>query len=127
MGQGFELCKEDIHLILSHEKVIEAHFCAFPGACVPEGIFESVEDFIPVVFIIGGSSCGKLINGPVGPSFHPILDNGSFDETKEKCCMLHGVGHLFRIYVGDAVEIELVHECVNHGPVPIEDIWGIAP
>jgi hypothetical protein len=103
MGQGFELHKEDVHLILSHEEVVEAHFCAFHSTCVPEGVFKSVEDFIPVMFIIGRSSHGKLINGPVGPSLYPILDVGTFDESQKKGCTLHGVGHLFRVYVGDVI------------------------
>jgi hypothetical protein len=125
VGQGFELHKEDVHLILSHEKMIEAHLCVLPSTCVLEGVLEAMKDFVPIVFISSGMPCGELVYGPVGPALDPVFYVGSLDESQEQGCTLHGVLHLFCIYIGDAVQVELVHEAVNHGPIPVEDIWGI--
>jgi hypothetical protein len=81
MGHGFELRKEDVHLIRSHEKVGEAHLRAFPSTGIPEGVFKSMDNSSPIVFVIGGSARGVLINGPVGPPLYPILDIRSLDES----------------------------------------------
>jgi hypothetical protein len=112
--------------MLRHQKVVKAHLCMFPGTCVPEGIFESSEDLVPIVFVIGGPSSCELVNGPVGPSLHPVFDIRSLDEAQEQCRSFHWVYHLFSVKVGDAEEIELVHELVGHGSVSIEYVWWVA-
>jgi hypothetical protein len=83
--------------------MVEAHLRTFPGACVPEGVFESSKDFVPIVFVIGGPSSCELVNGPVGPSLYPVFDVRSLDETQEQCRSFHWVYHLFGVKVGDAV------------------------
>jgi hypothetical protein len=46
------LRKEDVHLIRSHEEVGESHLRTFPSTGIPEGVFESMDNGRPIVFII---------------------------------------------------------------------------
>ena len=52
----------------------------------------------------------ELLDGPIGPALDPVLDVWSFDKSEEQRSPFHRIGHLFRVYVGEAIEGELMHE-----------------